>query len=282
MASLAGDREIEDRTEAEALLTGERRLLEMVASGCPLPIVLDALCSVVETSAAGCHCSVLLVDPGAATLRHGAAPTLPPHLCEAIHGRPVVPYWGPCAMAVDQKTQVIVSDVVGDARWGAFGWGELALDCGFRSCWTTPIFSSTRVVLGTFAIYQHGPGSPTPQQRSLIEQFTYIASIAIERAQNETSLRRSEAFLAAVLGKEAIARSEAALHERHASLSRREREVMDLVVSGLRNKQIGARLGITEITVKTHRGRVMRKMKAASLADLVRMAARLHTTDTFV
>lgn len=67
-----------------------------------------------------------------------------------------------------------------------------------------------------------------------------------------------------------------ALQERHASLSQREREVMALVVSGLMNKQVGGELGISEITVKAHRGQVMRKMNARSLADLVTMAARLR------
>ena len=67
-----------------------------------------------------------------------------------------------------------------------------------------------------------------------------------------------------------------ALRDRHASLSRREREVMALVVSGLLNKQVGGELGISEITVKAHRGKVMRKMKAGSFADLVNMAARLR------
>jgi FixJ family two-component response regulator len=65
------------------------------------------------------------------------------------------------------------------------------------------------------------------------------------------------------------------LRDRYASLSRREREVMALVVRGLLNKQVGFELGISEITVKAHRGKVMRKMKARSLADLVNMAARL-------
>jgi FixJ family two-component response regulator len=67
-----------------------------------------------------------------------------------------------------------------------------------------------------------------------------------------------------------------ALRDCYASLSRREQEVMALVVSGLLNKQVGGELGISEITVKAHRGRVMRKMKAGSLADLVNMAARLR------
>ncbi len=61
----------------------------------------------------------------------------------------------------------------------------------------------------------------------------------------------------------------------YASLTPREREVMALVVSGLLNKQVGGELGISEITVKAHRGQVMQKMKADSLADLVKMAARL-------
>ena len=65
------------------------------------------------------------------------------------------------------------------------------------------------------------------------------------------------------------------LREAYASLSRREREVMALVVSGRLNKQVGGELGISEITVKAHRGKVMRKMKADSLADLVKMATRL-------
>ena len=66
------------------------------------------------------------------------------------------------------------------------------------------------------------------------------------------------------------------LRDRYALLSGREKQVMDLVVAGRLNKQVGGELGISEITVKAHRGRVMRKMSAGSVADLVRMAARLR------
>jgi FixJ family two-component response regulator len=93
----------------------------------------------------------------------------------------------------------------------------------------------------------------------------------------------SEVLLSAV--RQALERSAAALareegmrslRDCHASLTAREREVMVLVISGLLNKQIGGELGISEITVKSHRGQVMRKMNADSLADLVTMGARLQ------
>jgi FixJ family two-component response regulator len=77
----------------------------------------------------------------------------------------------------------------------------------------------------------------------------------------------------AALGAEAELQS---LRDRYELLSRREHEVMALIVSGLLNKQVGAELGISEITVKAHRGQVMRKMRAQSFADLVRMSDKLR------
>lgn len=97
----------------------------------------------------------------------------------------------------------------------------------------------------------------------------------------------NEVLLEAI--RDAIERSRVALRQesemqvlrgRHGSLTSREREVMTLVVCGLLNKQVGGELGISEITVKAHRGQVMRKMKADSLPDLVTMAARLGLRTT--
>jgi FixJ family two-component response regulator len=70
----------------------------------------------------------------------------------------------------------------------------------------------------------------------------------------------------------------AGLEARHATLTPREKEVLALVVTGMLNKQIAAELGASELTIKTHRGRVMQKMEADSVADLVRMSERLKTS----
>jgi len=97
---------------------------------------------------------------------------------------------------------------------------------------------------------------------------------------------REEVVLSAI--RQALERSRIALGlqqrmkpllDRYASLTRRERQVMALVISGLPNKQVGGELGISEKTVKVHRGQVMQKMKAGSLADLVNMAGMLRLED---
>jgi FixJ family two-component response regulator len=89
------------------------------------------------------------------------------------------------------------------------------------------------------------------------------------------AIQRALEYSLATLDRAAGIRS---LENAHASLTGREREVMALVVCGLLNKQIGNQLGISEITVKAHRGKVMRKMKAKSVPDLVNMAAMLAPT----
>jgi PAS domain S-box-containing protein len=185
--------DIEDRKRAEALLAGEKRLLEMIARGDSRAVILDALCRLVEELAAGSLSSILLLDAETNRLRHGAAPRLPRSYVEAIDGAVIGPATGSCGTAAYRAEPVIVCDVATDPLWADYR--DLALSHGLRACWSTPILSSEGKVFGTFAVYYREPRSPTPQDHGVIEQMTHLASIAIEREQAQEKLRRSEAHL---------------------------------------------------------------------------------------
>jgi formate hydrogenlyase transcriptional activator len=184
--------DIEDRKQAETLLGGGNRILEMLATGCPLSEILDALCRLIENITSGSLCSILLVDPVHNRMKHGAAPSLPLTYNESIHGRPVNLDAGPCGMAASVKGQVIAADVASDTRWDKSGWRELAMAHGLQACWSTPILSSNDAVLGTFAIYSREPGRPTTQHQHLIGQITHLATVAIEQKYAEDKLRQDE------------------------------------------------------------------------------------------
>jgi PAS domain S-box-containing protein len=177
---------------AQAQLAGEKRLLEMVASGHALPDVLTELCKFVETTAGDCKCGIYLIDWDTGTFRLGAAPSLPATFNEPVEGLTVSSEAGPCGVAALDKDQILVTDINSDPRFQAATIRSLLLAHGLRSHWSTPIFSRHGEVLGTFAIFQNHPASPTELHQELIGQVTYIASIAMERASSEEALRRSE------------------------------------------------------------------------------------------
>ncbi|HUI27932.1 MAG TPA: sigma 54-interacting transcriptional regulator, partial [Candidatus Kryptonia bacterium] len=182
-----------DGTAADALLAGENRLLEMIACGEPLAVVLDRLCRLVEEIAAGSLASILLFDASNQTVRHGAAPSLPRAYTDAIDGAVVGPSAGSCGTAAYRNEPVIVSDITSDPLWADYR--HLALAHGLRACWSMPIRSAAGDVLGTFAIYSRAPRKPTAAHYRLIEQIAHVASIAIARARTAEELQRSEAEL---------------------------------------------------------------------------------------
>ena len=188
--------DIDGRKRAEAQLAGEKRLLEMVASSCPLTDVLTALCKFVEDTSSDCYCGVYLIDWIGSKFRIGAVPSLPATFNDPVDGLTVSPQVGPCGVAALTKTQVIATDLEIDPLWQSSAIRPLALAHGIRSHWSTPIYDREGRVLGTFAIFHREPASPTQIQQDIIAQVTHIASIAIERALSEAALKRSEAFLA--------------------------------------------------------------------------------------
>jgi PAS domain S-box-containing protein len=183
-------RDISKRKQGEALLAGEKRLLEMVAKGDSLPAILDAICGLVEELCSGCLCSILLLDSSGKRLWHGAGPSIPKPYAQAIDGFVIGQNVGSCGSAAYRAEQVIVSDIATDPLWTHFR--DEALTNGLRACWSTPIFSLENRVLGTFAMYYREPRSPASRHQDVIEQITHLASIAIQRKRAEEALRASE------------------------------------------------------------------------------------------
>lgn len=191
--------DIDDRKRAEAQLAGEKLLLEMVARGGPLEDVLIALCRFVEDTAADCKCGIYLIDWSGPTFHTAVAPSLPASFNDALEGLRVEPSAGPCAVAALTRSQVIAEDFESELQWQQSMIRPLALSHGLRAQWSTPICSRDGSVLGTFAIFQDHPSSPTQVHQDLIAQVTHIASIAIERALADEVLQSNERNLSLII-----------------------------------------------------------------------------------
>lgn len=187
-------RDITERKRDEALLAGEKRVLEMIATGEPLLRTLEELCLLVEEQSPGALCSILLLDGERKRLRHGVAPHLPAGYTAALDGRAIGPEEGPCGIAAYRGEPVILDDVLAAPLPEEFQ--ALAAGHGLRACWSIPLVALDQRVLGTFAVYYRTPRRPTPTESDMLEQFRHLASIAIERVQSQDALDRARAELA--------------------------------------------------------------------------------------
>lgn len=182
--------DVTERKRAEDLLAGEKQLLEMMARGEALPAILESLCRLAENLVGDVLVSLLLMSSDGKRLEHGAAPNLPGNYIQAIDGALIGPRAGSCGTAAHRKEPVYVSDIATDPLWADYR--EVALSNGLRACWSTPVFSMQGAVLGIFALYLREAGSPTRYQQSLVDHFTHLASIAIERTLAQQALHASE------------------------------------------------------------------------------------------
>jgi PAS domain S-box-containing protein len=194
-------RDITERKRAEIIADLHRTTLEQIASGSALPRTLESILMFVQGQLAGAIASILLVDEEG-RLRHGSGPGLPTAYCEAVDGAQIGPSAGSCGTAAYLGRTVSVADIATDPLWKDYK--GLALQYGLRACWSTPIFSKKRKVLGTFAIYYREPRSPAPREVNLVEDTTPLAAIAIERAQVERALQASEERFRATFAQAAV------------------------------------------------------------------------------
>ncbi|WP_416065665.1 putative bifunctional diguanylate cyclase/phosphodiesterase [Rhizobium sp. ZK1] len=172
-------RDITERKRQEELYRGQANLLEMIARNEPLPMILEALVLMIERQMIGISGSVLLLDREGTRLYHGAAPNLPGAYSRMIDGVAIGPKVGSCGTAAWRGETVIVEDVIADPLWEDFR--VMVGQFGLRSCWSTPICTSQKNVLGTFALYSKEVRRPTEHEMRLVALATHIAGIAIER-----------------------------------------------------------------------------------------------------
>src|SRR6266496_2932848 len=184
--------DITQRKRGEALFAGEKRLLEMIATGVALNEILNALCLIIEEYRPGTLASILLLRSDGLHLDSVAGPSLPKAWREEMERLPIGPCAGSCGTAAYRGSPVMVSDIATDPLWEVPEHRAAALSHGLRASWSNPILSSDRKVLGTFCIYGRETRSPSGQDLGLIEKATHLARVAIERDRAEAAVRTSE------------------------------------------------------------------------------------------
>src|SRR6266849_5367634 len=184
--------DITERKRGEALFAGEKRLLEMIATGVPLKEILNDLCLIIEAYRPRTLASILLLRVDGLHLDSVAGPSLPKGWRQEMEKLPIGPCAGSCGTAAYRGSAVIVSDIARDPLWDVPEHRAAALSHGLRASWSNPILSSEGKVLGTFCIYERETRSPSAHDLELIEKATYLARVAIERDRAETDLRTSE------------------------------------------------------------------------------------------
>jgi PAS domain S-box-containing protein len=187
--------DIDDHKRGEALRAGEKRLLEMIATGVKLKEILNALCLIIEEQRGGTLASVLLLNPDGVHLDIAAGPALPEEWQLQMQKLPIGPCAGSCGTAAYRGSPVIVCDIATDPLWEVPEHRACALKHGLRASWSRPVLSNQGKVLGTFCMYYREPRSPSPQDLELLDVATHLVRIAIERDRGEEALRRSEAYL---------------------------------------------------------------------------------------
>lgn len=189
---LETNNDVTERKRGEALFAGEKRLLEMIATGVPLDEILNVICQIIEEYRSGTLASVLLLNADGLHLDSVAGPSLPDGWIEQMEKLPIGPCAGSCGTAAFRGSTVIVSDIATDPLWEVPEHRAAALNHGLRASWSNPVLSSRGKVLGTFCIYSREARSPNAQDLGVMEKATHLVRVAIERDRAEAALRTSE------------------------------------------------------------------------------------------
>ncbi|WP_226678116.1 bifunctional diguanylate cyclase/phosphodiesterase [Mesobacillus jeotgali] len=170
--------DITEKKELEALVSGQNRILKMMAKGAGFQEVLDEIVFFIENFTDGAHCSILIADQERRKLHHGSSPHLPPVYNAAVDGMPIGPTAGSCGTAAFFEKSVVVTDIENDPLWEHYR--ELALPYDLKACWSSPVFDDDHRVIGTFGMYYCNTRSPHEKDRKIIEKATDLTSLVIQ------------------------------------------------------------------------------------------------------
>jgi signal transduction histidine kinase/putative methionine-R-sulfoxide reductase with GAF domain len=181
------------RQQSQALIQAQTKVLELVAGGADLKAVLTELCYLLEQELPSSICSVLLADRENECLRIGAAPSFDESYAKGVDGAPYGPCGGSCGTAVYRGEPVFVDDITTDPLWIHFR--DFAVSHRVLSCWSSPFFSQSGEVLGTFAISHRTIASPQLYHHAVHRTATHLASIAVEADRARKSLQEMNTTL---------------------------------------------------------------------------------------
>ena len=183
-------RDISNFKQNEHRKNAERLILETIATGQPLQVILDTLTQQIEELWPDTRCSILLLDETGTRLHHGSAPSLPQEYINAINGLQIGPAAGSCGTAAYTGKTIIVENIAQHPLWEKYA--ELALAHGLIACWSVPILNSAQQALGTLALYPTQPRTPNKNELDTLSISAHLAAIGIERRRTEDQLLESE------------------------------------------------------------------------------------------
>ncbi|WP_018989227.1 EAL domain-containing protein [Aromatoleum toluclasticum] len=179
--------------QAEQLKAARGSVLNRLVAGDPLPVILEDVAQRLEQLVPPMRASILLIDPTTGCLTHGAAPRLPDYYREAVEQLQPGEGMGSCGTAAMRGEAVIATDVTTDVNWVPFR--EIAARAGFRSCWSFPFRDAVGAVLGTFAVYFDTPREVDKALVAIIDEFTAITALAVQKVRATDALRQAAAVI---------------------------------------------------------------------------------------
>ncbi|WP_303785533.1 EAL domain-containing protein [Azovibrio restrictus] len=176
-----------------ALEAARNAVLDRLVADAPLTEILEDVVHRLEQLEPSMRATVLLMDPDGTRLTTGAAPSFPDYYVRGVDGMSIGEGQGSCGTAAFRRAPVIVSDVSTDPLWAPYP--RSGPKVGFRACWSFPFYDGAGKVLGTFAVYFAEPREKDERIVQLIEGFSGLTALAVQKVRATTALRQAAAII---------------------------------------------------------------------------------------